>query len=271
MDTFSDKNLEQIQSAACGLRIKHQAMEWGISVEKLIGLEGLAYKEFDLSHKDFLAKINPCAKKIKAALLTEEKTIFTDRTLYSAQKRFGQAHELGHHVLPEHNEIFYACSETDLNPITRVKHEFEANMFATEILFPKPLMKAIHENDDISMETILRLTDLSNTSILSSAIRYINGSDKRCCLLILSIDRDAEGNPGLRLKGQIASPPWEKNYSREMISNFQFFPHNHNLSKVTMSHEIGTVFCTSVKLAAADCTFQAQTVFNGFNVFALLF
>ncbi|MBN1930232.1 MAG: ImmA/IrrE family metallo-endopeptidase [Desulfobacterales bacterium] len=270
MDTFSDKNLERIQSAACDLRIKHRAMEWEISAEKLIGLEGLSYKECDLSHKDFLTKINPCAKKIKAALLTEEKTIFTDRTLYSAQKRFGQAHELGHHVMPAHNEIFYACSETDLNPITRVKHEFEANRFATELLFPQPLMQAIYENDDLSMETILRLADLSNTTILSSAMRYINGSDKKCCLLIMSIDKDAEGNPGLRLKGQIASHPWEKNYSREMISNFQFFPYNHNLSKGTTSQEIGSVFSTSVKLADANRSFQAQTVFNGFNVFALL-
>lgn len=275
MNTFSEKNKERIRLLACETRSKHHAMDWGVSLEELIRLEGFSCDECDLGEKNTIEKITRSSerifKKVKAALITDEKKVLIDTALFSTQKIFAQAHELGHHVIPEHKEVFYLCSETDLNPITRMKAEFEANIFAEETLLPTPLMKIIYDTYPLSMETILLLAELSDVPILRVAVRYVESSDKQCAILILSIDIDGDGNPGLRLKGQAWSASWEERYKKGLIADFQFFPPNHNLSRVVTCEEVGAVFRDTIRLEEVDRIFQAHTVFNGYNVFALLF
>jgi hypothetical protein len=275
LNTFSEKNQERIRALASEMRSKHHAMEWGVSPGELIGWEGFSCAECDLGEKNTIEMITRSSgnifKKVKAALITSEKRVLVDPTLYHAQKIFAQAHELGHHIIPDHTEAFYLCSETDLNPITRMKAEFEANIFADEILLPTPLMNKIYDAYPLSMETILLLAELSDVPVLRVAIRYVESCDKQCAILMLSIDVDSEGNPGLRLKGQAWSASWEGMYKKKLIADFQFFPHNHNLSKVVTSEAVGAVFRNTIRLEEVDRIFQVHTVFNGYNVFALLF
>jgi len=116
------------------------------------------------------------AKKVKAAILIRRGVVLVDRFLHHAKKPFGQAHELGHHIIPEHGAILYVCDEHDLSPKTRAEMEFEANIFASEMLFPSPLMESIYKDYPLSMDTILQLHQLANASIHSAAIRYVTGS-----------------------------------------------------------------------------------------------
>ncbi len=275
MDTFSEENQQHIRSLAWKLRLKHDAIEWGVTPIDLIKVRGLYYKEYDLNDVSFIKKITTnikkIAKKIKAALIPQEKAVLIDSDLHPAKKPFGQGHELGHYEIPEHREILYVCSEADLNPRTRTEMEFEANVFSSEILFPTPLVAKIHENYPVAMETILLLHNYSNASIHSSAIRYVTSCDKECCLLTLDIEEDQEGNKGLRLKDQILSEPWYNKFKRKLLAEYQFFPANHNLSLVVFSGGIEEVVKNTVSLRNNDITFQAHTFYNGYKVFALLF
>jgi Zn-dependent peptidase ImmA (M78 family) len=275
LNTFSEENKQRIRSLAWKLRVKHDAVEWGVSPIDLIEVRGLYYREYNLNDKNFIKKITinirEIAKKIKSALIPQEKAVLIDLNLHSAKKPFGQGHELGHYEIPEHKEILYVCSEADLNPQTRAEMEFEANVFSSEILFPTPLVAKIHENYPISMETILLLHNYSNASIHSSAIRYVTSCDKECCLLTLDIEEDKEGKKGLRLKSQILSDPWFSKFKRRIISDDQFFPAEHNLSLVAFSGGIEEVVKNTVRLRNSDITFQAHTFYNGYKVFALLF
>jgi hypothetical protein len=275
LDTFSYENQLRIRSLAWNLRTKHDATEWGVSPVDLITETGLDYEEYNLRDKGLIRKIKigvkKIAERIRAALIVREQVVLIDSDLHKAKKPFGQGHELGHNVIPEHREILYVCSEADLNPLTRAQMEFEANVFSSEILHPTPLMSKLHKEYPVSMETVLLLHQLSRASIHSSAIRYVNSCDKECCLLTLEVEKDEEGNSGLRLKGQIWSEPWHQRFRRKIIEDNQFFPPTHNLSLIAFSGGIQEIIKNTVRLVNDDITFQAHTFYNGFIVIALLF
>lgn len=274
MDTFSEGNQRRIQRLADQLRTKHDAMSWEVTPNELIRLEGIHYQEYNLNEEGFIAKITRRLKaiteKVKAILVVREATVLVDKHLHPAKKPFGQSHELGHHAIPEHKEILYVCSEEDLNPKTRKEMEFEANVFASEILLPFQLMKNIYEEYPLSMETILLLKQLSNSSYHSAAIKYVSGSDKECCLLILSPEKDTKGNLGLRLDRQIWSRPWRNRYKKKIIGDRQFLSAEHNLSKVVFSDNPEVIVNNTVRLKNPDLVLGAQTFFNQYIVLALL-
>jgi Zn-dependent peptidase ImmA (M78 family) len=267
LDTFSDENIRRIKSLAQGVRVKHSAMEWGVPASHLIKKEGLDYDEYDLNNgKGLLARFKIITKKIKAAIFVREKVILVDNDLHPAKKPFGQAHELGHHTIPEHKEIFYVCSEHDLNPETRHEMEFEANLFAAELLIPEPLLDSIHKNYPISMHTIMHLANVSGASIHSSAIKYVQSSRAECCLLILKVGNDADGNEGLILKTHIPSEPW---WNRHKIRFREFFPKDHDISAVVFSGNIDDVVTSTARIQEND--FALHSFYNSYTVLSLLF
>jgi len=274
VNTFSEENKLRIRSLAQELRLKHDAMDWGISPVDLIEKEGLDYGEYDLSDKGIIEKITrsikKIAKRIKAALSVPQKVVLIDTDLHNAKKPFGQAHELGHHTIPEHRQILYVCSESDLIYETRLEMEFEANVFASETLFPTPLMNSIYENFPLAMETILNLAQLAKASFHSAALRYVTDCDKKCCVLFLKVEEDDEGNRGLKLQSQKWSPAWGKKYKRKIIKDYQFFHAKHNFSLVAFSGSLHTVVKNTINVGE-DIMFQAHTFFNGYTVFSLLF
>jgi Zn-dependent peptidase ImmA (M78 family) len=272
LDTFSNKNIERIKLFAQQIRLKHKAMEWGVPADYLIKKEGLDYAEYNLSDNSFLSRVKKTYKKIakviKAAILIPEKVVLIDYDLHHAKKPFGQSHELGHNTIPEHKDILMVCSEHDLSPQTRDEMEFEANMFASEILFPSPLMDSIYKNYPVAMETILQVAELSGASIHSAAIRYVKNCNQECCLLLLKVDTDGEGNKGLRLKDQIPSPAWWSKH-KKLLADKQFFPPDHNLSLVVFSGKLENIVKNTLKVE--ELRFQVHTFYNTYMVFALLF
>ena len=275
LNTFSEENKQRIRSLACELRQKHGAMDWGISPVELIKFEGLDYEEYNLNEKGFLKKLTRGIKKIskivRAALVPREKVVLIDLHLHNAKKPFGQAHELGHQKIPEHRKILYVCSEADLNPKTRLEMEFEANIYASETLFPAHLMNNIYQKYPLSLETVLFLKNVSGASIHSSTIKYVTGNDKECCLLILEPEEDEEGNKGLRLQSQIWSGPWYNKYKGRVFADKQLFPPQHNLSGVVFSGSAGDIVKNTIKSRNSNLVFQAHTFYNQYIVLALIF
>jgi Zn-dependent peptidase ImmA (M78 family) len=251
-------------------------MEWGAPPVYLIEKEGLDYDEYNLKDRSIIKKITKSlvkvAKIIKAVFSVREKVVLVDIDLHKAKKPFGQAHELGHHAIPEHREILYVCSEADLSYDTRMEMEFEANVFASEILFPRPLIEKIYENYPLTMETILHLAELANASIHSAALRYAEDCDKECCVLFLKVAEDGEGNKGLRLMSQKWSPAWGGRFRRKLIKDKQFFHPGHILSQIVFSGGLNDVIKGKVNVKnGKELMFQAHTFYNGYTVFALLF
>lgn len=274
MKTYSEENKLRIRGLAYELRKKHDAVIWGVTPKQLIEVEGIDYEEYDLTDESFIKKISrkikKISQKIKATFWAKENLVLIDESLHNAKKPFGQAHELGHKTIPEHREILYVCSEADLSSNTRKEMEFEANIFSAETLFPSVLMSNIYEEYPLSFETILHLKNLSGASIHSSAIKYVETCNRECCLLIMRPEKDEDKN-GLKLKQQIWSPKWYKKYRRKIIADYQFFNENHNLSKVVFSVMENNIAKTHINIKGLEIKLNANTFYNGYLVFALLF
>ncbi len=268
MDTFSAENIERIRLLAQEIRKKHKVMEWGVPTSHLIEQEGLEYQEYDLStRKGLLERFCGIAKKIKAAIFVREKVILIDNGLHYAKKPFGQAHELGHNSIPEHQEILYVCDEQDLNPNTRAEMEFEANIFAAELLIPGPLLKAIHAKYPLSMNTVMQLSGLSGASIHSSAIKYCQSSKEACCLLVLKVAEASDGSRGLVPKSQIASSTWWARHGK--IPFKKFFPEDHVISEVVFSGLRDDIVESKLNIFGKD--YNLHTFYNSYIVLALIF
>jgi len=270
--TYSDQNKNRIRELANQLRSKHGAMRWGITPEDLLKVEGVKCHEYDLSEEGFFKKLKRgivnIAKKVKAALFVPEKLVVVDFDLHPAKKPFGKMHELGHNTIPEHRDILYVCSEHDLDPNVRIAMEFEANLFASEALYPGPLMRSIHTNYPLAMETILHLSELSGGSIHSSAIKYVETSDEVCALLTLEKSEE-EGTDGLKLRTQIPSTPFFKKYKR-IFADGQFISREHNLASVVFANPADEIIKTEITIRNRNVHFNVHLFYNRYIVLALV-
>ena len=92
---------------------------------------------------------------------------------YPQQKRFVAAHELGHFELHKNLLKFFCCKESDfLKWHQNGAHEYEANVFAAELLMPRLIFKEKCGNNMFEVIKIRELADMFCTSYTSTAIRY---------------------------------------------------------------------------------------------------
>lgn len=104
-------------------------------------------------------------------------------------QRFSIAHEFGHYFLPEHPEnIFdsYGWHISSANTNSKNSYEKEADYFSTCLLMPKHLFEdEIYKFND-GLEAIKGLARIFNTSLTTTAIRYIELTETPAMLVISS-------------------------------------------------------------------------------------
>ncbi|MBF7683976.1 ImmA/IrrE family metallo-endopeptidase [Acinetobacter sp. B5B] len=105
-------------------------------------------------------------------------------------QRFSIAHEFGHYFLPEHPENIFNKQGVHFssagNNSTKNRFEKEADYFSTCLLMPKFLFeKEMYKYND-GLEAIKNLAATFNTSLISTAIRYIELTETPAMLVISS-------------------------------------------------------------------------------------
>lgn len=96
-------------------------------------------------------------------------------------KRFSVAHELGHYLLPGHiDHIFPNGSgfhESRSGFISADQYEREADLFAASLLMPDSLFRQSMGRMGEGLSAIEKLAELCQTSLTSTAIRYIQRTE----------------------------------------------------------------------------------------------
>ncbi len=92
----------------------------------------------------------------------------------AGNRRFSASHELGHYHLDGHLAALLSSGthysgppHTATNPL-----ELEANVFASELLMPEPLVRPIVDGTDIGLTSVRIIAERCETSLTSAAIRY---------------------------------------------------------------------------------------------------
>lgn len=90
-------------------------------------------------------------------------------------RRFSASHELGHYHLEGHLAALLSSGTHYSSPPHKATEplELEANVFAAELLMPKPLISPIMDGADIGLASVRVIANRCETSLTSAAIRYV--------------------------------------------------------------------------------------------------
>lgn len=101
------------------------------------------------------------------------------------RKRFAIGHEIGHYLIPHHQRLENVChADTIERWHSGVAHaEREANDFAAELLLPRKLVGPRFKLNDPSLHRIREIASEFSTSLTATAYRFIELTDKPCCLV----------------------------------------------------------------------------------------
>jgi hypothetical protein len=100
------------------------------------------------------------------------------------KKNFTIAHELGHLLLPGHDEST-VCLQGDVEAwdVGLSKQELEANEFAGELLLPTRLIQKLLSTDKPSFELIESLATRFSTSLTATAYRFAEATSHACAVV----------------------------------------------------------------------------------------
>jgi hypothetical protein len=187
-------------------------------------LEELGITELPISPKDICQRLDiryseDPLKGFDGMLILELRTghgviIVNSRIAEQGRKSFTTAHELGHLCLDSLEQSEFYCSREVIESFkaTIQPLELRANEFAAELLMPRMLYKPLVDAKDPGWDEIRELAAVSQTTLTSTAIKFIDLTDEACCLIVSKAGRitwfrkSEEFHPYVQMEGRLLSP-----------------------------------------------------------------
>ncbi len=144
-----------------------------IDVELIANWHGILVRSYPLKHEE-----GRLLRTRKYGIINVADSAFS-----SNKWRFVIAHEIGHFLRHEGNDNFVACTRGDLSSYAGTGREPEANDFASELLMPEVLFRKRCEIDRPSLKNIGELAESFETSLTSTALRFVYFSPEPCAVV----------------------------------------------------------------------------------------
>lgn len=108
---------------------------------------------------------------------------------YESRKRFTLAHELGHYVMPHHDQEMFRCLSEDIQSFKSNKElEYEANVFASELLLPTNEVYSLLTRPP-DLDLVKSIAEQYETSLLATAVKVAEVSSERVAVVLSSDGR----------------------------------------------------------------------------------
>lgn len=131
--------------------------------------------------------------KLLGAIRFDSREIYLKPDLYWLRRRFVQAHEIGHDLLPWHNQLYaYLDDKARLRAEFHDLYERQANQAAIELLAQGDRLREEGDGSVITIEGIDRLGDRFQISIQATA-RYVVEESKQPVALAIAYRGSATG------------------------------------------------------------------------------
>jgi hypothetical protein len=103
----------------------------------------------------------------------------------AGRKNFTLAHEIGHFLLPGHDQAQLVCTKSDIGNWGDGSKEIEreADEFAAELLMPAVLVQRIIASSAPSLELIQRIAHRFHSSLSAAAWRYCDLAKEPCAVV----------------------------------------------------------------------------------------
>lgn len=146
-----------------------------------IDIERMAlFKDVEVRYEPLQGMDGRIVREGNAAIITVNST-----TSFKGQKRFVIAHELGHFFLHPKTRQVESVDTKQMNNWSenQENEEYEANLFAAEILMPSALFTPRIKGKSPSFELIESLSTEFNTTLTATAVQYVLNSTEECAVI----------------------------------------------------------------------------------------
>jgi hypothetical protein len=212
----------------------------------------------------------------RALISFADRLVATDIALHENKARFSVLHEIGHYVLPKHQNAFFVCDDQGLNLSTRLVLEKEASEFAADLLFLGDRFSLDANSRPINAMTIKELANKYRASFEATARRFVEKSFQACMLVVFKHKSaqsqiDASQPPIWTVKYCIASPSFRTQYFEGVQG---IVPPEIAAVVAQQGRDIAeSVTCeisVTLPTESTDKPFHAEFFYNQWNVFCLL-
>lgn len=113
---------------------------------------------------------------LQALYIPDRKRILLDRSLPEKKHRWSEAHEIGHSLLPWHDDVMHGDNRHTLLPHCHAQIEAEANYAAGRLLFLRERFDEEARSLPATIATIRQLNSAFGNTISSTLWRYIEST-----------------------------------------------------------------------------------------------
>ena len=113
---------------------------------------------------------------LKALYLLDRKRILLDKALPKLKHRWNEAHEIGHSIIPWHQDIMLGDDAHTLLPSCREEVEAEANFAAGRLLFLRERFMEEVRSLEPSIEAIRALKDVFGNTLSTTLYRFVEAA-----------------------------------------------------------------------------------------------
>lgn len=166
---------------------------------------------------------------LKALLLPDQRRILVDEDLHPHRQRWGEAHEIGHDIIPWHQHFAYGDDESTLQADFQEQIEAEANFAAARLLFLLDRFAEEAHSGQVTLKRVFALAKSFGNSGTAALWRVVESS----------------GLPTVAVIGARPSPFGinESEAVRHLIRSPRFALEFANVTALALFSKVGT-YCT---------------------------
>ena len=154
---------------------------------------------------------------LKALYLPDRKRIFLDSALPRLKHRWNEAHEIGHSLIPWHQDVMLGDNQITLSPECHDQVEAEANFAAGRLLFLRQLFVEEARSLPVSIDSVRQLHRRFGNTLSSTLYRFVEAAETPTVGMISGHphpSRWAQGfNPAEPCRHFIRSPAFVRQFS----------------------------------------------------------
>jgi hypothetical protein len=160
--------------------------------EKVNPRDLLDYLKLQYLRFDFMSELPREAKETfvgtapRAMISFHDRLVATDVSLDERRTKFSVLHEVGHYILPGHQNTLYVCDKKGMSYGTHLLFEQEANQVAADLLFLGDRFDQESNSRPISASTVRTLAFQFGASFEATARRIAQRSCRECMLVCFS-------------------------------------------------------------------------------------
>lgn len=208
---------------------------------------------------------------LKALYLPDRNRILLDSALPPLKHRWNEAHEIGHSILPWHQDAMLGDNVLTLTPDCHDQVEAEANFAAGRLLFLRDLFVGEARSVPISIESVRRLHRRYGNTLSTTLYRFVEAAEVPVVGMISEhphpLRRGGSFDPASPCRHFIRSPVFARQFSDTFDVNL--FAAVSRYCGAQKGGPLGEGEITLVDDGGARHRFHFETFFNRYDALTL--